>query len=43
MDIFNKIYLGPYGLLLFLKKDFIYLSLERTEGKEKERERIIDV
>ena len=28
---------------LFLKKDFIYLLLERGEGKEKERERSIDV
>ena len=28
---------------LFLKKDFIYLLLERGEGKEKERERSINV
>ena len=26
----------------FLKKDFIYLFLERREGREKERERNID-
>ena len=27
---------------LFLKKDFIYLFLERGEGREKEKERNID-
>ena len=27
----------------FLKRDFIYLLLDRGEGKEKERERSIDV
>ena len=33
-----------YGLgLFFLKKDFIYLFLERGERKEKEKERNIDV
>ena len=31
------------GLLAFIKKDFIYLFLERGEGREKERERNIDV
>ena len=28
---------------LFLKKDFIYLFLERREGRERRRERNIDV
>ena len=28
---------------VFLNKDFIYLLLERGEGREKERERNIDV
>ena len=32
-----------YLIVIFLKKDFIYLFLERGEGKEKERERNINM
>ena len=32
-----------WSLYLFLKKDFIYILLEREEGREKERERNINV
>ena len=34
--------LGKFSLVYFLK-DFIYLFLERGEGREKERERNINV
>ena len=35
--------LSLFSFNLFLKKDFIYLLLERGEGREKERERNINV
>ena len=34
---------GLNSFILFFTKDFIYLFLERGEGKEKERERNMDV
>ena len=37
------LFLLPFYFSFFLKKDFIYLFLERGEGKEKERERNIRV
>ena len=32
-----------HSIEIFLKKDFVYLFLERREGKEKERERKFNV
>ena len=41
MDIFGLLHLAYK--LCFFKKDFIYLFLEKGEGKKKERERNINV
>ena len=35
--------MGVHGYMHFLTKDFIYLFLERGEGREKESERNISV
>ena len=47
-DLFNERFFFLMGdlvfmIYLFFNKDFIYLFLERGEGKEKERERNIEV